>query len=48
MSTYVTICLQHHGDFTTGPNMNYVGGMVELIPDFDTDLLCFRDLEDFA
>ncbi|KAL8113628.1 hypothetical protein AgCh_020812 [Apium graveolens] len=46
MST--TIYLHHHGDFTPPPTVTYVGGRTEVIKDFDSDLLSFRDLEDFA
>ena len=48
MSTFVTINLHHYGDFTSAPNMEYIGGRVDVCPGFDTDLLSFRDLEEFA
>ena len=48
MSTNVTLYLHHHGDLTSRPNVRYVGGRIEVIHDFDTDLLSFRDFEEFA
>lgn len=47
-SSNVTLDVHHHGDFTSGPNLKYIGGRVEENRDFDTDLLCFRDFDDFA
>lgn len=46
MST--TLYLYHHGDFSPPPNVKYMGGKVEVIHDFDSDTLSFRDLEEFA
>ncbi|KAL8099046.1 hypothetical protein AgCh_031661 [Apium graveolens] len=46
MST--TLYLHHHGDFTSPPTITYVGGKIEVITEFDSDLMSFRDLEDFA
>ncbi|KAL8119233.1 hypothetical protein AgCh_016667 [Apium graveolens] len=46
MST--TLYLHHHGDFTPPPTITYVGGKTEDITEFDSDLMSFRDLEDFA
>lgn len=45
---YTTLYLRHHGDFTSAPNVTYIGGQVEIIRNFDTDVLSFRDLEDFS
>ena len=48
MDSKVCVYVHHHGYFTPHPNVKYVGGEVDLIEDFDTDLLCFRDLDEFA
>ena len=48
MDSKVSVHVHHHGDFTPHPNVKYVGAEVDVIEDFDTDLLCFRDMEEFA
>ncbi|KAL8155488.1 hypothetical protein AgCh_000758 [Apium graveolens] len=48
MDSSVTIYIHHHGDFEHKPKPKYVGGVVEVIPGFDSDLFSFRDLDDFA
>ncbi|KAL8144883.1 hypothetical protein AgCh_003185 [Apium graveolens] len=44
----VHLYIYHHGDFTPIPNSKYVGGEVDVLEDFDTDLLSFRHLDEFA
>ncbi|KAL8112935.1 hypothetical protein AgCh_020304 [Apium graveolens] len=44
----VHLYIHHHGDFTPIPNVKYVGGEVDVLEDFDTDLLSFRHLDEFA
>ena len=48
MSTTTTLYQHHNGDFTTPPNVKYIGGKTEIIKDFDCDTFSFRDLEEFA
>lgn len=48
MDSKVSVYIHHHGDFTPHPNVKYVGGEVDVINDFDTDLLSFRDLDEFV
>lgn len=48
MDSFVTIRIHHHGEFGPEPNPKYIGGEVEEINRFDTDLLSFRDLDMFA
>lgn len=44
-----TVYLHHHGELTSPPNeVKYLGGKVDVIPNFDTDVMSFRDLEEFA
>ena len=40
--------LYHHGNFSPPPSVKYMGGKVEVIHDFDSDTLSFRDLEEFT
>ncbi|KAK1355046.1 hypothetical protein POM88_048302 [Heracleum sosnowskyi] len=51
MSNRVLIHLHHHGEFTPNScngNVGYVGGVVEVIDNVDTDTLTFFDFEDYA
>ena len=45
MST--TLYLHHHGDFTPPPNVTYIGGKVEIIPNYDSKVLSFSVIEEF-
>lgn len=47
MST-TTVYLHHHSDFTSPPNVKYLGGKVKVIFNFYTDIMSFRDLEEFG
>ena len=44
----MSVYIHHHDDFTPHLNVKYVGGEVDVIYYFDTDLLSFRDLDEFA
>lgn len=44
----VNIELHHHGKFLDYPECYYIGGNIEVLNDIDTDLLSFRDLENWA
>lgn len=49
MKSEVNLFVYHHGDFSGDAlNCQHYGGIIDMIPEFDTDLLSFRDLEDFA
>ncbi|KAK1360818.1 hypothetical protein POM88_045292 [Heracleum sosnowskyi] len=51
MSNRVSIHLHHNGEFTpnlSNGNAGYVGGVVEIIDNVDTDTLSFFDFEDYA
>lgn len=48
MNTCVSLHIHHHGKFTELPKCDYIGGWVDVIEKYDTDLSCFRDLDDWA
>ncbi|WOH13968.1 hypothetical protein DCAR_0933482 [Daucus carota subsp. sativus] len=48
MSSLMNIEVNHHGKFPPQPLCYYIGGKCDLIPNVDTDLLSFRDLDDWA
>lgn len=48
-SMFMDIEIHHHGTFTSDArNPRYIGGYIDVIKQFDIDLLSFRDLDDFA
>ncbi|XP_074341116.1 uncharacterized protein LOC141678662 [Apium graveolens] len=48
-SMLMNIEIHHHGRFNSDArNPRYIGGYIDIIKNFDTDLLSFRDLDEFA
>ena len=48
MQSKMNIYVHHHGELNYDGINCYNGGIVDVIPKFDTDLLSFRDLLEFA
>lgn len=48
MDSLASLFVHYHGDLLYEPQIQYKGGVVDVIPGFDTDEFSFRDLDDFA
>ncbi|KAK1382942.1 hypothetical protein POM88_020677 [Heracleum sosnowskyi] len=48
MTTLINIEVNHHGEFAPQPKCYYIGGRCDVVENVDSDILSFRDLEDWA